>query len=801
MPETVRVVDVGLDSRLAGSEAIYSYLAAPDAAIGQAVFVPLGPRRTLGYILDIREVTEEELGFPLSRLRPTGDVVQGISLPEQTVALVKQVAQQTLAPLPVCLSLVMPPGIRDRLVTRYELTGDKSDGEPLTTPMQETVSILESGPLIERKGKPLPKGSKSILRALIKRGIVKSSSAVAPPSERTQLGQIWRLNPDREKVEKFLAGPGKKKPAQAITLMRLQGSENASFSLEEIKLLGQVSDQTVKALITAGLLEEVDPHGQEHGKAPTPNPHQQSAIDAIIASIQAGTPESYLLFGITGSGKTEVYLRCAEEALRLGKQVLYLVPEIALTAQVIAQLRARFGSSVAVLHSNMSPTERMQSWLRVQSGEAPIVLGPRSALLAPVSRLGMIVMDEEHEASYKQENAPRYHTKRLARWLSQQVECPLVLGSATPSIESYFEAQDGVHKLLELPQRARAARLPQVFIEDLTEVYKDQRPSIFAPKLKEFMDDTLARGEQAILFLNRRAYSPFLVCRDCGHRFQCPSCAVSLAYHRRDNMIRCHHCGYQSKSPETCPECQGERVNTFGVGAEKVEEAVEMTFPAAKVVRLDRDIARKKGALEEVLTAFRSGEKNVLVGTQMVAKGLDFPNVTLVGVIAADISLNIPDFRASERTFQLLTQVAGRAGRGEKAGRVVIQTMSADNVAVQTSQQHDYIRLYEHLIGERRLAQYPPFIRLINVLIMGPDRSEVFEVSTVLGQKLRNEASGFSILGPVNCSLEKLQNNFRRHLLIKAQHDADVSIIGEICAPLATRKTRVIVDVDAYNIN
>lgn len=800
MGSSLLVVDVGLDSRLAGSEAVYTYRGREGVGVGEAFVVPLGGRRSVGYVLGVREVTEGELGFPFSRLRDLGERVRGLDIPGVTVELVQEVSRQTLTPLAMCLSPATPPGIRERLFTRWERT-DEPETEGLSSTMREVLTIVEEEPVVEGKGKSIPRGTKTSLRALAKRGLVRGVPFLQPFREQNRFAGMLRLTSDGARVERFLAGEGKKKPAQAVTVMRLQGAEDASFSAQEIKALGQVSDATVKALVSAGLLETVDAAEVEKPKIPMPNADQAAAIEAVGSAVRGRLAEKFLLYGVTGSGKTEVYLRCAEEALRAGRQVLYLVPEIALTAQVVAQLRARFGHQVAVIHSNLAPSERMAHWMRIRNGEAPVVLGARSALFAPLSNLGLIVMDEEHEASYKQESAPRYLSKRVAFWLAERHGCPLVLGSATPSIESFQQAEDGVLRRLDLPGRAAAkAKLPEVFIEDLRSIYKEKRATIFSDRLHAFLGETLGRGEQAILFLNRRAYAPFVVCRDCGHKFECPRCAVSLSFHRRDKKLRCHHCDHQIPAPEVCPECEGSRVGSFGIGAEKVEEAVAELFPEARVARLDRDVARKKGALEEVLAKFRSGEFNVLVGTQMVAKGLDFPNVTLVGVIAADISLNVPDFRASERTFQLLTQVAGRAGRGERPGRVVVQTLSPGHASVVAAQTHDYLSLFKVLVEERRAAGYPPFLRLVNVLVTGADRGEVGVVSGVLGDRLRRQLAGVVVLGPVDCAIERLQGVWRRHLVLKVPEGADLGRVASVVEGVEKGKVRVVVDVDAYQL-
>ena len=796
---SILVADVGIDSRSAGSEAVYTYRAGEATRLGEAYFVPLGPRKVMGFVMALRSVAPEELGFDVGQLRGLGERVHGVDLPENTVALAHEVSRQTLTPLAMAVTLVSPPGIRERVVTKWVATGKSPEGA-LTPAQTEALRVLNEGGLEESKTKPVPRGAKSAILALERRGLAERSQSVVPFSERKPFDGLLRLAQDQAKVERFLAGQGLKRPAQLVTLMRLQGSEAASFTAQEIKALGGVSDSTVKALLDQGLLERAGEADSRRAEPPAPNADQARAIDAVSAAVKGRRAARFLLFGVTGSGKTEVYLRAAEESLKWGRQVLYLVPEIALTAQVIGQLRARFGKSVAVMHSNMSPSERLDNWMAVRRGEAPVVLGARSALFAPFTDLGLIVMDEEHEASYKQDKAPRYHAKRLAQFLSERFGAPLVMGSATPSLETFYESEEGKVERLELPERTASAKLPHVFIDDLSEMYRERRASIFSSRLEALIHETLKKKEQAILFLNRRAYSPFILCRDCGHRFLCPHCSVSLALHKRDRKLRCHHCGHQQDAPEKCPACGGSRVSGFGVGAEKVEEAVLQTFPGVRVARLDRDTTRRKGALEETFAKFRACETDVLVGTQMVAKGLDFPNVTLVGVIAADVSLNVPDFRASERTFQLLSQVAGRAGRGRAPGEVVIQTFNPHHVAVELAQRHDYVSLYEAVIEERRQANYPPFVRIVNVLVIGDLNGEVVAVAAKAAERVREALPGVPVLGPTSCPIERRNKLWRRHVLVKLPPESDPRPIAVAVAGLDTKRTRVTIDVDAYNL-
>jgi len=803
----VRVADVALDPRSGGAEAVYTYRAAAGTQVGQAYFVPIGNRPSLGFVTDVYEATEEELGFSFDALKPLLGEIEDLSLPEALIELARYVAKEYLCPLPVALSAATPPGVRERIMTAWSLIEPEGEfslngeGEKLTAAQQEALRTLRDlgGSLVETPTKKIPAPTLRVLKLLHGKGLVRQSLRIQPYAERRKGKEFLSLTADSARLEGFLTKEGKRKPAQALTLMRLQGAEHAYLTPAEIKALAGVTETTIVSLVDSGLLVPVDPDDIRLLEPPKPNRYQQLAVDAVAESIQTGEARDYLLFGVTGSGKTEVYLRLTAEALKLGRQVLYLVPEIALATQAISQLRERFGKGVAILHSELPPSERLQTWMRIREGDVSIVLGARSALFAPLGNLGLIVADEEHEASYKQESAPRYHTKRLAQFLAKRHGCPLVLGSATPSVESFYEAEREQLTLLSLPERAANAVLPTVHIDNLADGYRSGRPSILSEDLRRRLEEKLDKREQTILFLNRRAYAPFIICRDCGHQMLCPRCSVSLSYHRRDVMLRCHHCDYKQKPPDTCPKCGGTRMNPFGVGTEKVEEAVAELFPKARIARLDRDVARKKGALESVLASFRSGDLDILVGTQMVAKGLDFPNVTLVGVIAADVSLNIPDFRASERTFQLLSQVAGRAGRGTRPGEVVIQTFNPDHVAVETARSHSYLTFYEALKTEREEAGYPPFKRLVNIVLSSENRAAVTAASEEARARIA-EVPGIDILGPADCPLERLHNRWRRHLLLKMPPTQSSAPIGEALLGFRPKGVAVVVDVDPYSL-
>lgn len=800
--ELLRLAEVALDPRSGGSDAIYTYLAPPNVGEGDAVLVPLGKRSLLGYAIRVYEGQPE---FDPRHLRAIRCVVRDIHLPAPLLKVVRVVSERYLCNLPSALSAAVPPGITERLLLSWRRS-DKPLSPDLSGVERELALALErEGKVFETKDQSPT--VKRALNTLVEQGFVREEMTIKPFVKRTVSEQEMRLTPDAAKIEDFLKTEGHRKPAQAVVLMQMSSANGAALSGAEIRAMCGVTDSTINALIKSGHLELV----KKDGDRPAPSQHtantfQQVAINAITESIVRKEPKPYLLFGVTGSGKTEVFLRAAGTAMEGGRQVLYLVPEIALATQAIGQLRARFGSRVAILHSEQTPVERLQNWLKIRSGEASIVLGPRSAVFAPLDNIGLIVMDEEHEGGYKQEQSPRYHARTVARELSRQHGCPVVLGSATPSIESFAEAEqnEDVHAedkltLLTLPNRAAEAQLPSVAIDDLSLGYKTYSPDLFGEALRTSLEATLEQGNQAILFLNRRAYSSFLICRECGHQWNCPSCAVTLSYHRRDGKLRCHHCGYLEREPDACPACNGVKIKPFGVGTEKVEEYVREKYPNARVGRLDRDVTQKKGALEQVFADFRSGDLNVLVGTQLVAKGLDFPNVTLVGVIAADVSLNLPDFRASERTYQLLSQVAGRAGRGQKPGHVVIQTFNPEHPAIILAKNHDFTAFFQTMVGERKAAGYPPFRGLVNIVFSGEVREAVVRASLRVQHGLM-ALEEIEIKGPVDCVLERINNRWRRHILVKHAPGFNTQPIADVVNHHDEKGVQAVIDVDPYSL-
>lgn len=500
----------------------------------------------------------------------------------------------------------------------------------------------------------------------------------------------------------------------------------------------------------------------------TLTPDQDLAWKEIQEALVGGGFQTFLLQGVTGSGKTEVYLRAMDQALALGKGALLLVPEIVLTPQLLGGIKKRFGERVAVLHSGLTPAQRLAQWHRTRQGKASIAVGTRSAVFAPFENLGLIVVDEEHDSSYKQEESPRYHARDVAIMRGKLAGAVVVLGSATPSLESAFNVGMGKSKRLVLPRRVEERPLPKVEIVDMREEKKGRgkRPA-FSCRLREAMAERIIREEQTLLFLNRRGFSSFVQCLDCGFVFGCPNCNLSLTYHRVERRLKCHHCDEQMEMTDLCPQCRGCRLRPFGLGTQQVEEEVRRIFPEARIARLDRDVARRVAAVPQILRGLRDGEIDILIGTQMVTKGHDFPRITLVGVVSADASMNIPDFRAGENTFQLLTQVAGRAGRGDAPGEVIIQTYNPTHYAVLSAQGHDYDGFYAQEIAFRQRLHYPPWERVIGICLESVNEAKAEEAAVRLGKLLRAGASplrGVRILGPSRAILSRLRNRYRWRL-------------------------------------
>jgi primosomal protein N' (replication factor Y) len=551
----------------------------------------------------------------------------------------------------------------------------------------------------------------------------------------------------------------------------------------------------------------------ERDKPNTLNDEQKEAYNNIMEAIEGKSHEAFLLHGVTGSGKTEVYMQLVDKVIENNKQAIILVPEISLTPQIVEKFLRRFGDTVAVLHSKLSLGERYDQWRKIKNNKMQIVIGARSAIFAPCDNLGLVIIDEEHESSYKSEMNPKYHTIEVAKYLCMENNGVLVMGSATPSIDDYYKAEIGNYKLLELKNRFNKNPLPNVEVVDMRVELEEGNKNIFSRRLYNSMKNSLLDKKQVILFLNRRGYSTFVSCRSCGYVLKCSNCDISLTYHHKNNIAKCHYCGFKTTVPKICPECKSKYIKFFGLGTEKVEEYVNKLFPTSRTARLDIDTTSRKGSLEKIIDSFEKREIDILIGTQMVTKGLDFPYVTLVGVLSADITLNLPDYRANERTFQLLTQVAGRAGRHDYTGEVVVQTYSPNNYAINASKSHDYTDFYEREIKLRREFNYPPFYQIINIIVLGKNENSVIRSTNKLFQKIHGEIlrhkdlKNTQVLGPNPAILGRIKENYRWQILLKYQsvdHENIKSIINYICNinknKYIENNVSLIFDMKPYNI-
>jgi primosomal protein N' (replication factor Y) len=599
--------------------------------------------------------------------------------------------------------------------------------------------------------------------------------------------------------------------ANQHAILEVLAAAGGKVAVENLRGL-EVPASTLSTLVKRGLVELIEEPADftisRFKPRPSPfdfqfNPDQQAALKRIGENVQARKFAGLLLHGVTGSGKTAVYMAAMRAVLDAGRSSILLVPEIGLTPAVAADLHQTFGDEVAILHSAFSDKERAEQWHRIRRGEARVVVGTRSAIFAPVSDLALVIVDEEHDSSYKQEEMPRYHARDVAVMRAKMAGATVVLGSATPSLESYFNAKKNKYALLELRDRVEQRPLPEVEIIDMRQEFQETgHEQVISRKLAEEIRERLERKEQVMVLLNRRGYSPVVMCRACGQKLECKNCAIALTHHKRSKRMECHYCGYMAPVPKVCAQCGSEYVYFIGTGSEKLEELLHGMFPQARIARLDRDTVRSHQDFERTLSALNHGELDLLVGTQMIAKGHDIHGVTLVGVVGADMALGFPDFRAAERTFQLLTQVAGRAGRGETPGKVVLQTYFPDHYAVQYAAAHNFLGFYDKELRFRSWMHYPPYSALANVLMRSPKLNEALEWSGMLGkwfEKTRHE--GVRVLGPAAAPLVRLKQDYRYHFVLKSPSREKLNSLLRIMLAYAAQKkiprTQVIVDMDA----
>lgn len=775
----MKLAFVILDIPTQALDAPYTYAVPEEAGdqpieVGCAVLVPFGPRQAVGFIIGIEERAEGDWPAGLDPAKLKG-IVRAVSRPyfdEEGAACAQWLSERYIAPLSSCVRLFTPPGGVPRMVRAqggYWRLEEPTVGEVDDRWVVPGPALADFEP---------------------RKNAVKQAS-IAAALERGEL-RVAELTAEFGAVSSPLKALEKQGVVRIEHRRRMRGMAEGS----------------------AGSAPSAD-SAAVPSFTPSPKPPltrgQADALAAIDAARSRGEGEVVLVDGVTGSGKTEVYLQAIEETLAAGRTACVLVPEISLTPQTVARFRGRFGDLVAVMHSRMSQGERYDQWDFIRSGAARVVVGARSALFTPLSNLGLIVIDEEHEGSYKQDSAPRYHARDVAVWMARRAGAAVVLGSATPSIEALHAcAKNPSWHQVSLPERANGKPLPEVQVVDMAKEFSGGSRSMFALPLARALEEELAAGRKAVLLLNQRGFAKFLLCRECGFVPECPSCSTSLTYHERGNFLICHHCGYRIPTPPVCPECGSPYLKKFGAGTQRVEAELRVLLdempgvdPGVPIVRMDADTTSGKGAHQRLLEEFAAADAAVLLGTQMIAKGLDFEDVTLVGVINADTMLKLPDYRASERTFDLVEQVAGRAGRAELPGRVLVQTYEADAPAIRAAAAYDRALFLRDELPKRRLLGYPPYVRMANVLVWSKDEPAVRRVAAELQAALEEAVrdfggDGWSVLPATPCVLAKLRGTYRWHIVVKCPADADLS---DALLPLFRRRkpdrdANVAVDVD-----
>ncbi|WP_100404527.1 primosomal protein N' [Bacillus solitudinis] len=734
---------------------------------GMRVIVPFGPRKIQGFVVALEQATAVE------KLKSIDDVLDVIPvLTKELLSVGEWLTEKTLCFKVSAYQVMLPAALKTKVKKEIHLVANHSE---LATELQSFFSdqqvvsweMFSQTHLVKTVQKDIEKGLLEIMYQVTEKGRKKTEKVIQLSNKDGDLVSI--LEQVSERAMK-----------QREVLSFLYKQNHPIKSMELLEQLG-TTRATLKPLLATGLLiesdEEVYRDPLQGKKHPQTEPlvlteKQQAVIDPILGSLASKHHEAFLLHGVTGSGKTEIYLQAIAESLKNGREAIVLVPEISLTPQMVERFKGRFGSMVAVLHSGLSMGEKYDEWRKIRRGEVKVVVGARSAIFAPFTNLGIIIIDEEHEASYKQEENPRYHAREVAIYRGAHHDCPVILGSATPSLESFARAQKNVYTLLPLSERVNNRPMPEVEIVDMREELRLGNRSMFSRSLLDKLKERLERGEQSVLFLNRRGYSTFVMCRDCGYVATCDHCDISYTYHRSHHSLKCHYCGHEEPMPKTCQSCESEHIRFFGSGTQKVEEELTRILPEARVIRMDVDTTRRKGSHEKLLTAFGNGEADILLGTQMIAKGLDFPKITLVGVLAADSMLHLPDFRSAERTFQLLEQVSGRAGRHELLGEVVIQTYTPEHYSIDLVKSHDYQHYFQLEMSQRKKAGYPPYFYMSLINVSHPELTKVITVTEKIVSFLKAELSeNTMILGPVVSPIARIKDRYRYQCMIKYKNE------------------------------
>lgn len=803
--------------------------------IGFAVLVPVGRQTVTGYVTGFTN----EIDFNPNQLRNIRQLISKAPLfDSKALQIARWMSAYYHCPLSDCIACYVPNGWQLATEKRYHLVA--TDWAEVEAQLSRAPRQLEIARMLHETGQPMTQkqlekaldqsGLNDAIKKLMEQEIVTSDDNLLDPNMKPLRVQAVRLTEFNEGLAFAADAMKKTAPKQAEALQRLIEGTGNGPQLEPVATVRLAHDfgvdlPALRALEKKGFVEFSTIEQQR-----TPTSHlppkdtnrveltseQVTAVNAIRESLDAAkagdksVPSTVLIQGVTASGKTEVYLSAIEHCLSLGRRAVVLVPEIALTAQTVEIFQRRFQERVAILHSALGAGERFDEWRRARAGRADIVVGARSAVFAPCRDVGLIIIDEEHDHSYKQDSLPRYHARDVAMKRAAMENAVLVLGSATPSLESYHRATRGDYRHIKMTQRIGISRLPEVEVVDMTQKAHMGSLPVLSQRLQDALCETVTRGEQAILFLNRRGFATYVQCLACGHVEHCPNCDVTLTFHRGPQSLRCHHCAYEAPVIETCPQCNGWMIGFTGTGTEKVEGEVDTLLHRrgitdVKTLRLDRDTTMRKGSHGKILGEFRQGHAQVLIGTQMVTKGLDFPRVTLVGVIAADTSLNMPDFRASERTFQLLSQVAGRAGRGDKPGRVLVQTLATEHYAIEAACAHDYEQFVELEIISRQSPLYPPFTHIVNIISHdenpGVAKARIDALALQFNDAIAAEGSGTELLGPVDCPISRVKGKYRFHLMLRDRNRPRLHRILEIYDALPRDKREgLTIDVDAMTI-
>ena len=779
--------------------------------IGGRVLVPFRQQRMSGVVTDLHERKPKVQTKNLIRVLDPAPV-----LDEQLIRLGRWIADYYLAPIGEVFRTMLPLGAEFKRAIGYRITEEGqlalhlagmsgSSARSQKTPEDQLAEFRVLDYLAERdmtreeSVRTATRVSKTILNGMVqKKWIIREDLSEARDAARTVKVAVLKsvegkLNANQQTLIDTLAAAGGKVPVEALQSLEVPRSTLATLVKRgAVGMLDEPAEFTMSKLKARPHLFDLQF-----------NSAQQAALKNIQEHVDAGKFAGMLLHGITGSGKTAIYLAAMRAVLEAGRSAILLVPEIGLTPAVAADLHQLFGEEVAILHSGLSDKERAEQWHRIKRGDARMVVGTRSAVFAPVSDLALVIVDEEQDPSYKQEEMPRYHARDVAVMRAKMANAVVVLGSATPSLESYFNAKKNKYALLELPDRVEKRPLPEVEIIDMRQEFQETgSEQVISRKLAEEIKERLERKEQVMVLLNRRGYSPVVLCRACGKTLECKNCAIAMTHHKRSHRMECHYCGYTAPVPKACIHCGSEYVYFLGTGSEKLEELLHGMFPQARIGRLDRDTVRGREDFERALNALDEGELDLLVGTQMIAKGHDIHGVTLVGVVGADMALGFPDFRAAERTFQLLTQVAGRAGRGQTPGKVVLQTYFPDHYAVQYAAQHDFAGFYDKELRFRSWMHYPPYSALANVLVRSNKLDEALRWSGILGkwfEKTRHE--GIRVLGPAVAPILRLKQDYRYHFVVKSASRSKLNgLLRSMLAYAAEQKiprTQMIVDVDA----